>query len=68
MDKLQLPQGFVRQCLQIHDEYNFIVKDECVEQISALAAQSIRDAGKYFNLKCALDSQAKIGNNWMDIH
>jgi DNA polymerase-1 len=68
MDKLQLPPGYVRQCLQIHDEYNFIVKDECVEQISALAAQSIRDAGKYFNLKCALDSQAKVGKNWMDIH
>jgi DNA polymerase I-like protein with 3'-5' exonuclease and polymerase domains len=63
--KLNEDYAFV---LNIHDEYQAEVKPELVEEYMVMAVEAIRKAGDYFNFRCPLDGEAKVGNNWMETH
>jgi DNA polymerase I-like protein with 3'-5' exonuclease and polymerase domains len=52
----------------VHDELQLQCKSAVADEVGAIAVQSIKDAGTHFNLRCALDAQYKIGNNWADTH
>lgn len=54
--------------LNIHDEYQCEIKPELTEEYMEMAVQAIRDSGKYFNFKCPLDGEAKVGKTWADTH
>lgn len=57
-------------CLNIHDEFQIAVNGdkERADQIGTMAKQAIKDAGKYYNLKCELDGDYAIGKNWAETH
>lgn len=63
--KLNEDYAFV---LNIHDEYQAEVKPELVEEYMVMAVEAIKKAGDYFNFRCPLDGEAKVGNNWCDTH
>ena len=52
----------------VHDELQLQCKSAVADEVGAIAVQSIKDAGTHFNLRCALDAQYKIGNNWAETH
>jgi DNA polymerase-1 len=52
----------------IHDEIQTECKPELAETIGKAAVEAIRKAGEYFNFKCPLDGEFKIGNNWAETH
>ena len=52
----------------IHDELQLQCKSDYANEVGAIAVQSIKDAGRYFNLRCPLDAEFKIGNTWADTH
>jgi len=52
----------------VHDELQLQCKSAYATEVGELAVQSIKDAGTYFNLRCPLDAQYKIGNNWATTH
>jgi len=52
----------------VHDELQLQCKSAVADEVGTLAVQSIKDAGTHFNLRCELDAQYKIGNNWADTH
>jgi len=52
----------------IHDEWQIEVKESQAEFTGSLAVESIIKAGEYFNLRCPLDGEYKIGNNWYETH
>ena len=52
----------------VHDELQLQCKSAYTTEVGELAVQSIKDAGTYFNLRCPLDAQYKIGNNWATTH
>lgn len=52
----------------VHDELQLQCKSDVADAVGTLAVQSIKDAGTHFNLRCELDAQYKIGNNWADTH
>lgn len=54
--------------LNVHDEYQAEVRPELVEEYKVMAVEAIRKAGEYFNLKCPLDGEAKVGLSWFDTH
>lgn len=54
--------------LNVHDEYQTEVKPELVEEFKVLAVEAIRKAGEYFNFRCPLDGEAKVGDSWYDTH
>lgn len=64
----------VHLILHVHDEYQHLVKDKQVEEgwlpevVGKMAKEAIVKAGEYYNFRCPLDGEYKIGNNWYDCH
>lgn len=54
--------------LTVHDEWQLAVKPQYAEVIGKTAVDSIRKAGEYYELKCPLDGDYRIGNNWKETH
>ena len=54
---------------QNHDEWQTEVQTlEDAETLGKLQTVSIIQAGRYYNVKCPLDGQYKIGKTWKDTH
>ena len=58
----------VKQVAHIHDEFQLLVREGIEEQVGQIAVQSFQDAGKYFNFRCPLDGEYKVGHNWAETH
>ena len=52
----------------IHDEFQIEVKAEDADKLGNLAEGSIQAAGIQLGLRCALDGEYKVGDNWADTH
>ena len=52
----------------VHDEFQTLVKPEYVELYKELAIDSFRKSGEYFNLKCPMAGESRVGQNWMETH
>lgn len=52
----------------IHDEFQVEVKEEHAEEFGQLAVKSIIQAGEDLQLRCPLDGEYKVGNNWAETH
>ena len=52
----------------IHDEYQLEAKADQADKVGYLMVESIKAAGIAFDLKCPLDGEYKIGNNWAETH
>ncbi len=52
----------------IHDEWQIEVKESQAEFTGELAVKSIIEAGEHFNLRCPMDGEYKIGDNWSETH
>ena len=67
-NRLQLsgtPHKFVAN---IHDEWQIEVLECRANKVGQLAVESIIEAGKHFNLRCPMDGEYKIGDNWSETH
>ena len=58
----------VQQVAHIHDEIQLECEEKIAKYVGVIAVKSIKDAGEYFNLRCALDGEYKIGKTWADTH
>lgn len=58
----------VAQVAHIHDELQVQVREPLAEQVGEILVESFREAGRFFNLRCPLDGDYKIGNNWAETH
>lgn len=52
----------------VHDEFQTLVRPEYVELYKELAIDSFRKSGEYFNLKCPMTGESRVGQNWMETH
>ena len=52
----------------IHDEFQVEVREDQADAFGELAVKSIRDAGVALKLRCQLDGEYKVGNNWAETH
>ena len=52
----------------IHDEWQVEVHKAHAEYFGKLGTQSIQEAGDYYNLRCPLDAEYKIGDDWSETH
>ena len=52
----------------IHDEWQVEVSKDHTDKFGSLAVQAIKEAGDYYNMRCPLDAQYKIGGNWSETH
>jgi len=58
----------VKMVAHIHDELQLQCKSNLSDEVGELAKQSIIDAGIYYNFRCPLDAEYKVGKNWADTH
>lgn len=52
----------------IHDEWQIEVRECQANRVGQLAVQSIVDAGTYFDMRCPLDGEFRVGGNWSETH
>jgi len=55
-------------CGNIHDEFQMEVDEDVAEFVGRMAAASIREAGRHFNLRCPLAGDYAIGTSWAETH
>jgi len=44
------------------------VREDIADFVGQLAVDCIQTAGNYYNLRCPMDGEYKIGDNWSDTH
>ena len=67
-DLLKLNSIQYKFVANIHDEWQIEVKDTQANFVGELAVESIIKSGTHFNLRCPLDGEYKIGDNWSETH
>jgi hypothetical protein len=54
-------------CIMMHDEEDFMVPEEHAEIAAKISKQAFIDGPKLFGVEI-MDGEAKIGNNWYEVH
>ena len=52
----------------IHDEWQLEVKEDITDFVGQLAVGCIEKAGEYYNMRCPLTGEYKVGGNWSETH
>lgn len=52
----------------IHDELQFECDPKHANDLSTSLVFSAAAAGEYYKLRCPIEAEAKIGNNWAEVH
>ncbi len=52
----------------IHDEWQVEVREDHAKDFGTLAVKAIEDSGDYYNMRCPLDAEYKIGDDWSETH
>ena len=52
----------------VHDEWQVEVHEEIADLVGELGVEAIIDAGEVLELKCPLDGEYNVGNNWAETH
>lgn len=58
----------VQQVAHVHDEVQFCVKEQHAEWVAEQCVLAIRDTTEDLKLRCAMDGEARVGNNWSETH
>ena len=67
-DKVIANKWNVKCVANVHDEAQLECPRDIAEDVGKAFKQSIIEAGEHFKLRCPLDGQYKIGNNWRETH
>jgi len=67
-DKTKANKWPVKLVANVHDEFQLEVPKIYATIVGEAAKQSIVEAGEHFKLRCPLDGEFKIGNNWRETH
>lgn len=57
-----------RMVLHVHDEMQFIVHKDKLEEFKIIASTLFNKTKEYFNFKCELAGEIKVGQNWSETH
>ena len=52
----------------VHDEWQLEVDKDHGDMVGKAGVEAIKRAGDYYKLRCPLDGEYKIGNNWAETH
>jgi DNA polymerase-1 len=58
----------VRVVANVHDELQVEAPEYLADTVGKMGVQAIRDAGDYYNMRCPLDGEYKIGDSWAETH
>ena len=66
--RLTLTNTPYRFVANIHDEWQIEVPSCRANEVGQLAVDSIVEAGNHYKLRCPMDGEFKIGENWSETH
>ena len=52
----------------VHDEMQLQVREDLADKVGQLGVQSVKETQNVFGLRCPLDAEYKVGNNWAETH
>lgn len=52
----------------VHDEFQIEVPENFADVVGKAAVRAIRNAGDVLDLRCPLDAEYNVGNNWAETH
>ena len=58
----------VKIVANIHDEWQIEVPEQDAEWVGKIAVKCIEEAGDFFNMRCPLTGEYKIGDSWNETH
>ena len=61
-------RNHVFKVADIHDEWQYRVRNEYVGQFTSLALPCFRRSGEHFNYNLPIDGDAKVGKTWAETH
>jgi DNA polymerase I-like protein with 3'-5' exonuclease and polymerase domains len=65
-DRLKnIPHRFVAN---VHDEWQIETTTHYADTVGRIGVRAIRIAGETLNLRCPLDGEYRVGNNWAETH
>ncbi len=67
-DKIKANKWPVKLVANVHDEFQFECSKEVAEEAGKAARMSIIEAGQFYQLRCPLDGEYKIGKSWRETH
>ena len=67
-NELKLQVHDVKFVANIHDEWQIEACETVADHVGRLAVDSIIKAGEHFNLRCPMDGEYKVGDNWSETH
>jgi len=67
-DMLELNVIDAKFVANIHDEWQIQVKESQADFVGELGCDAIKKAGEYFNMRCELKGEYKIGGDWSETH
>ena len=67
MERLEAANIPYVPCIMMHDEEDFLVPEEHAEEAAKIGKQAFIDGPKLFGIEI-MDGDAKIGNNWYEVH
>lgn len=56
------------QVAHVHDEVQLIARKEIADVVGQEAVKSFQQAGEYYNFRCPITGEYKVGSNWADTH
>jgi len=52
----------------VHDETQIECREEHAELVAATCEESFPKSAEFFDFRCPIEGEAKVGNNWADTH
>jgi len=65
LQKYDIPHKLVAN---VHDEFQIEVPENFADAVGKSAVRSLRATGSVLSLRCPLDAEYKVGNNWAETH
>jgi DNA polymerase-1 len=56
------------QVAHVHDEVQLIASEDIADVIGQEAVKAFELAGEYYNFRCPITGEYKVGDNWADTH
>lgn len=56
------------QVIHYHDEVQYDSHPDDAEEAGSLFVQGLKEAEKHFSVRCPLDGEVKVGDNWSQTH
>jgi DNA polymerase I-like protein with 3'-5' exonuclease and polymerase domains len=65
LDTYAIPYKLVAN---VHDEFQIEVPENFADVVGKAAVRAIKKAGEVLDLRCPLDAEYNVGNNWAETH